>query len=81
MIRGGDAYAAHERIVAVHPRFTALGRERAAAPAPAPDGDEVVLVAREPARSLAALLADRWAYVRDGIDQTTFYLTDPNSWR
>jgi len=26
-------------------------------------------------------LADRWASFRDAWSQTTFFLTDPNSWR
>jgi hypothetical protein len=29
----------------------------------------------------ASLLSDKWADLRDAVGQTTFFLTDPNSWR
>jgi hypothetical protein len=74
------AYAVTARIERVHPRvarWTGAGQPDRAAEDPILEPEAIDLVGRP----LAAIVAERWARIREAWAQTTFYLFDPDSWR
>jgi hypothetical protein len=84
MTPASQGYAATRRIERVQPRFTAWqGRQRI------DDGARAGQLERDDATPVAELdgepfddwIGDRLAALRDAFSQTTFFLTDPNSWR
>jgi hypothetical protein len=80
MMTAGAGYSAVARIERVAPR---LRTNRGHAPwvmavSAAVEEREVVDLTGEP---FATRLSDGWESFREAVSQTTFYLTDPNSWR
>ena len=84
MTPASQGYAATRRIERVQPRFTAWHARPTV-----DDGGGSVPVERDDATGTAELdgepfgdwIGDRLAGLRDAWSQTTFFLTDPNSWR
>ena len=80
MMTADGGYSAVARIDRVEPRLRAM---RGHAPVPVaaatpPEDREVVDLAGEP---FATRLTEGWDSFREAVSQTTFFLTDPNSWR
>ncbi len=75
-----DAYAATSRIRRAEPHLRAAHVHRPEPPRTeiTARDQEVVELAGQP---FSARLADGWASFREAVGQTTFFLTDPNSWR
>jgi hypothetical protein len=74
------AYAVTARVEGVRPhvaRWTGASQPEDAAVDPILEPDAVELVGRP----LAAIVAERWARIREAWAQTTFFLFDPDSWR
>jgi hypothetical protein len=80
-----NGYATRVRIEGVRPRFAAgRGRGQAAVvvPVPTPAGLNRGTQPEDYAGdSVDDWIGERWAAFRDAWSQTTFFLTDPNSWR
>jgi hypothetical protein len=74
------AYAVTARVERAHPRvarWTGASRPGRVTVEPILEPEAVDLVGRP----LAAIVAERWARIREAWAQTTFFLFDPDSWR
>jgi hypothetical protein len=74
------AYAVIARVERVHPhvaRSAGASQPTREVADPMSEPDAVDLVGRP----LGALVAERWARIREAWAQTTFFLFDPESWR
>lgn len=74
-----NGYATTTRIERVQPRFVA-GRSRVPATTRPPEPDLPPIETAEGGDPVT-WIGDRWASLRDAWSQTTFFLTDPDSWR
>jgi len=74
------AYAVTARVDRVQPRlarWAGATQSDGVTADPTPEPESIDLVGRP----VAAIVAERWARIREAWAQTTFFLFDPESWR
>jgi hypothetical protein len=84
MTMASHGYATSERIGRVQPRLAAGRRSVTAvdaAPAAAVHDEPETLPRPDEAEPFDDWIGERLASFREALSQTTFFLTDPNSWR